>query len=43
MSPFERLRHLSADLADKGNVAMKALEVSPELGCGALRTWLEKG
>lgn len=43
MSPFERLRPLSGDLADKGNVALKALEVSPELGCGALRTWLEKG
>ncbi len=43
MSPFENLRPLSADLADKGNISVKALEVSPELGCGALRTWLEVG
>jgi hypothetical protein len=43
MSPFEKLRHLSADLADKGNTAVQALSVSPELACGALRTWLEAG
>ena len=43
MSPFEKLRSLSAELADKGNTAFQALTLSPELASGALRTWLEVG
>jgi hypothetical protein len=43
MSPFERLRPVSDELADRGTKAMEALKISPELGCAALRTWLEVG